>query len=647
MYLKSLRIVNFKAFKDATVHFNEKLNVLTGRNNSGKSSILEAIALWNECFYLLLTVAKRGTSGYSAGEYILGPNSNRYFNYDRIGSVRSPSISGIFRNQDIRNKIALNASFKDENKGDLEIGLIISVSGDKYVIQLENYASFRFDLFNRYFNRLPSPFLMYLVSPVGRISGQEIFQTGPNVELACKQQRSAEVLRNRLLSIIRNTDMLVQFSEDLSYILFNKSSQIYFFSSSNVQIDNSISISYSIGDGNSRLELSLLGSGTLQTIEILVNLYFAERSPIDFKLIMFDEPDSFIHREVQRRLIEILTRFSVNNQLFISTHNEAFIRESSPDTLFHIEGGNETAIAPIGGGLQTKLGRGYKGIIPGATNLILRSLGSISGLDIINALECDRLIFVEGVEDALAISLLLKQNLNRKPKVMYWSLGGINTVFVSIGSYRKVFEDLKNGESLWSKSKIVIDRDYLSDSILGKMIDGLKKDLKIDVYAHSAYTFEASLFTDLDSLTTLCAGWLLSLGIRTEGTETSIRKALEESYYALEVPFRNQLLSELAVKTIADNIDAKVRQYNSLVKANSTIETKHLALDVRSYIENTIDQQQFYKLMRKEDVALVLNKVFEPFKITFNIETDFIELLKCVDKTNWNSEWDFVNKLLS
>ena len=50
MFIKIFQIKNFKPFKDITIHFNEDVNILVGENNTGKTSILEAIALWHECF---------------------------------------------------------------------------------------------------------------------------------------------------------------------------------------------------------------------------------------------------------------------------------------------------------------------------------------------------------------------------------------------------------------------------------------------------------------------------------------------------------------------------------------------------------------------------------------------------------------------
>jgi predicted ATP-dependent endonuclease of OLD family len=60
MYIKTLELKNFKTFSTIKIHFDANLNVLTGANNCGKTTILEALSLWNECFNKLIHQAKRG-----------------------------------------------------------------------------------------------------------------------------------------------------------------------------------------------------------------------------------------------------------------------------------------------------------------------------------------------------------------------------------------------------------------------------------------------------------------------------------------------------------------------------------------------------------------------------------------------------------
>ena len=51
MYITKIRIQNFKKFQDRTFEFNSDLNILVGDNESGKSTILEAIEMGINCSY--------------------------------------------------------------------------------------------------------------------------------------------------------------------------------------------------------------------------------------------------------------------------------------------------------------------------------------------------------------------------------------------------------------------------------------------------------------------------------------------------------------------------------------------------------------------------------------------------------------------
>ena len=45
MYIKEIKISNFRNFKEASVPFHEGINVIIGHNNTGKSNLLRAIGL--------------------------------------------------------------------------------------------------------------------------------------------------------------------------------------------------------------------------------------------------------------------------------------------------------------------------------------------------------------------------------------------------------------------------------------------------------------------------------------------------------------------------------------------------------------------------------------------------------------------------
>lgn len=66
---------------------------------------------------------------------------------------------------------------------------------------------------------------------------------------------------------------------------------------------------------------------------------------------------------------------------------------------------------------------------------------------------------------------------------------------------------------------------------------------------------------------------------------------------------------------------------------------------IRKNTKAILDTAQFYHLMKKEDIEILINNVLKNIELTFSVETDFIELIKLVDKSLWFDEWNFLFNL--
>lgn len=125
---KTLRIRSFKSIREIKVHLNKQFTILTGVNNIGKTTILEALSLWEECFEKLLNTAQRTVTGkFSKGGFIFGPTSNKYFNFDEINSVRCPGFEDIFRDRNVKQPVLIEATVVNEEK-DIEQTIGFSIS---------------------------------------------------------------------------------------------------------------------------------------------------------------------------------------------------------------------------------------------------------------------------------------------------------------------------------------------------------------------------------------------------------------------------------------------------------------------------------------------------------------------------------------
>jgi exonuclease SbcC len=60
--IKKITLKNFKIYQDSEIHFKEMMSILTGENNSGKTSLLEAFLIFQECYKHTLHKIVRKTS---------------------------------------------------------------------------------------------------------------------------------------------------------------------------------------------------------------------------------------------------------------------------------------------------------------------------------------------------------------------------------------------------------------------------------------------------------------------------------------------------------------------------------------------------------------------------------------------------------
>lgn len=274
---------------------------------------------------------------------------------------------------------------------------------------------------------------------------------------------------------------------------------------------------------------------------------------------------------------------------------------------------------------------------------LISSLGSTNGLDFINAVEADVLLFVEGEDDARAFDVLLRQQIKPK-KYAYWVLGGVSKVLDHILYYQTVLSNVKNKKTLWEKSILVIDRDFLNDAHQSALPSALQTKIGLKTCMADAYTFESTLLTDLPKFARLLVKWLESkeVSINSGGLEQALvqayvaRGAANSSYWSDDAFVENTCyLYRNAREKLNTLLDQKFINANDI----------QLHTLVRTHIQSCLNSGQYYKLMNKEDVQWIVNEAISITGLVFNTETDFIELMYAVDKSLWFAAWDFLNTI--
>lgn len=492
--MKSFRIEGFKAIGDATLHWHPRVNVITGPNNSGKTTVLEALALWAESFDRICFQAGKASpkQGVRRGDWYLNANQAHH---SEVVSVRSPGFDDLFHRDS--SQLTLTATLTDED-GDFDLPIQIrKARGSNYDFSSSAKDPARLHpRLNASCHTWPSPFRVLFASPVAAVLTTEEFLTPGKTKDLIRQRRSAEVLRNRIYRLSGQENDFQRFKDDVSQILTGTLGQVDIEVDGNPSSDVHTRVLARSTPRDQYRDISLLGSGSLQIIEVLLNLYLA---PADLTLVLLDEPDSHIHREIQRRLLEAIQTKAEYAQVFATTHNESLLRNVAWDQVFHLETAPTDAprvFRPVASERVVARGRQH-GLIASPLRSVLSSIGAETALDFLNALEAQHFLLVEGAADACLIDRMFEVDRFGQPRetAMYWSLNGIDGGLRSLAALQVVLSEIRNDRSIWDKAHLVLDRDLLTPEHADALVEALNKKFGLTTSFWAARTAEAVLLS--------------------------------------------------------------------------------------------------------------------------------------------------------
>lgn len=637
MYIKEFYIDNFRGYKKFKLHANKDLNLLTGLNNCGKTTILEAISLWNEIFDYLISTAQRADSrlGIVSGDYRFSNKNSNYFDYRKFNSVRTYGYKDIFYNLNSSFNIELSALIYLENDEEIKIGFIITeANGSNYNVYLKDHDTFDFRKFNTVFNELPNPIGCYFSSPVATLPTSEEFVTEPKIREGIKARQSVLFFRNRLFKLYNSVAIFQIFKNKLSNILFNNSNSIEFRIIGDPQNDVNIIIEANIKNKGYR-NISLLGSGTIQIIEILLHLFENKRN---LNIILLDEPDSHIHRDIQKRLINEL--ISNDIQFFLTSHNESLLRSTNPKNIFlitdDVANSALTEYKPI---YNKQLTARKSGISPSYHSHIMHKIGTETSLDILNMLEADYIFFVEGSDDADYIRKILEIN-NEEFDCVFWAFDGLDNLIAKIKNYKAFFEGIGGTSDLWTKCKIIIDADYTTSTQKNILKQSLETKTNLNCFIWDTYTIESSILKNKDELAQILSDHFFIKGHTIEVDE--IKAKIIELYSLFSL---NKILemdeTELFCNRVQGQIDARKENLKNSLDITRVFSGNNLSNSYRIYCKTEFTNGNIDHITNKEDVENILAELFNHFGVVYDasVKNRLLELMLTINESNQPSIW--------
>ncbi|WP_413746907.1 ATP-dependent nuclease [Synechococcus sp. MIT S9507] len=333
MYISKINLENFKSFENIEVDCNENFNVVVGENNIGKSTIFEALILWKYAYDTLIQ-ARNSKRFYKA-------SSNYYIPFSELSQIRLVNDDDIFYDSSLGStSITLTVTDATENFS-LKIKFEKPGIKNSYLRIFNNDGFEEFERFSTHIESkectLKNAIFIYQTRPISTIFKNEPFYNNAQIEKKISIGKSHDVLRNKILKT-ENTqarkvaERFEKLEGRINRVL--KSDYQIRFKNNNRIDDEYVRITTQCSS-HKELEISMMGSGFLQVVEIFSTIEYIERSKGGICLILIDEPDSHIHSDLQSHLIDELKSHD-ESQVYVISHNDRLINKVEEGELFYL-----------------------------------------------------------------------------------------------------------------------------------------------------------------------------------------------------------------------------------------------------------------------------------------------------------------------
>ncbi|MGL2633142.1 AAA family ATPase [Helicobacter pylori] len=320
--IQSVRIKNFKTFKDTQIDGFTQLNIITGQNNAGKSNLLEAL------YYLV------GKS--------MHPCTNVLEIYDNIRKepLTSESKSLMFYGLDTEKKIQITTTLDNNQTLDLQIKFIANEKQKVIESQIiptvehaQEFSRLNFtlkknnkEIYNDHLNITKIPNFPPIPNQSGYNRQFKNFEPSQLQELLPFEStaiitpsdvvyRQAHMIQ-AVSKICSNNQLEKELNERLNQ--FDKSIQAIRFSANN-------QLKLKVKNIKEKVPLSVFGDGLKKYLHI-VSAFMADNA----KTIYIDEVENGLHFSRMKLLLRCVIDFINDNkdgnlQVFMTTHNQEFI----------------------------------------------------------------------------------------------------------------------------------------------------------------------------------------------------------------------------------------------------------------------------------------------------------------------------------
>jgi len=404
--IKELVLKNFKSISGQTYKFSD-FDLLVGRNNSGKSTILQAMAIWQYCVDEFHRMKRTGKSGAQ----IVLPNFTSLplpeFNLLWTNKIDRKYQKGSSKPEYVLIDIILKYSKKDGTIGEFGVSLRYQTPQSIYAIPINGWSEFK---------KLDTAHELPRIVYVPPFSGLDPFEKWVDdgvVKQNVGKGQPGSVLRNLLFRVIdrEETDKdgkQIRMKPDKIEnwkIIQEKVKNWFSVDLLPPEYEKGISINIESkyqNENEKEFDIISGGSGFHQALTLLAFYYGYE----GVTTILFDEPDAHMHVNLQREILNYFQQMKTT-QFIIATHAEEFIKGVDPVNIYSI--------------LKEKPERVH------SNPEIITALSDVDNMAIVRTQQDPYILYVEGEDDERILNgwafVLKKENILKRFYIE--TLGGV------------------------------------------------------------------------------------------------------------------------------------------------------------------------------------------------------------------------------
>ena len=266
MRIGALKIKNVRSFIDVQMEFSDKINVIVGPNNSGKSSIIKSIAIMQ----------------YNG---LLSPSDIRKSSTEPPPSIEIQVVN-------VKNYLA--------NSPD---------GNDLYRTSLQSVGRFKYGQQNQLEQNEPKNFIYPYFSHRKVSTFQEDIR-----------EVHANNVRSDLSNLSAKLSMVTSVGHPQYQIYKDTCEALLGFFVGNIPSPQGQEPGIYVTPGE-RIPLRAMGDGVALLVGFLVNLVISEN-----KLFLIEEPENDIHPVALKKLLRLIAESSQKNQFIISTHSNIVVK---------------------------------------------------------------------------------------------------------------------------------------------------------------------------------------------------------------------------------------------------------------------------------------------------------------------------------